>query len=250
MVAVDGRQTVIGENLVTQSWDSTENVVYQRIRSERKGWDDLHTYHERVLKLSPGERGCAASHIKAWQHCLATGSNEPLLVLEDDAAPMPDFGKILSRALAALPGDAHVLYLGYSQAAHWRREVSPDLVESEYVWTTVGYMVWPAAARLLLSKLPVNQPVDNFMAQLCASGQLKAYCVRPKLIRQSDAWNCGSDIAHSDESYWGPDSDIMHSETAPVPSTDPSARSVPGAILIDDGSSFWDLSCAQKEQMS
>merc|ERR1719235_1417578 len=124
MQAVDGRQTVIGANLVTSSWDTTENVVYQRIRSERKGWDDLHTYHERVLELSPGERGCAASHIQAWRHCLATGNEQPLLVLEDDAAPMPDFGGILTRALAALPSDAGVLYLGYSQAAHWRREIS------------------------------------------------------------------------------------------------------------------------------
>jgi GR25 family glycosyltransferase involved in LPS biosynthesis len=237
---------VISANLVTSSWDTTENVVYQRIRSERKGWDDLHTYHERVLELSPGERGCAASHIKAWRHCLANDSDGPLLVLEDDAAPIADFGGILKRALAALPQDAHVLYLGYSQAAHWRREISPELVESEYVWTTVGYLVWPAGARLLLDNLPVNQPVDNYMALLCAQGQLKAYCVRPKIILQSDAWNCGSDIRHSDENYWGPDSDIVHSEAAAVPASNATTRSIPGAI-IDDGSSFWEF--AQKEQM-
>jgi len=244
--AVDGRTTAISANLCTMSWDTTENTVYQRIRSERKGWDDLHTYHERVLDLSPGERGCAASHILAWRKCLASGSDRPLLVLEDDAAPMPDFGGILRRALAVLPGDAGVLYLGYSQAAGWRRELSAELVEAEYVWTTVGYLIWPAAARLLLSKLPVSQPVDNFMAQQCASGELKAYCIRPKIIRQSDAWNCGSDIRHSDEQYWGPDSDIIHSEVAPGPV--PTERAIPGAIL-DDGSSFWDLNGTQQEQV-
>jgi GR25 family glycosyltransferase involved in LPS biosynthesis len=249
MAAIDGRKTVISPNFVTTSWDTSPNVVYQRKRSERKGWDDLHTYHERVLELSPGERGCAASHIKAWRHCLASGTREPLLVIEDDAAPMPDFASILKRALASLPSDAHILYLGYSQAAHWRREVSAELVEAEYVWTTVGYIVWPAAAELLLSMLPINQPVDNWMAQLCASGNLKSFCIRPKLIRQSDAWNCGSDIRHSDEGYWGPDSDIIHSEAVPVPPTNPLARSIPGAIL-DDGSCFWDLSFTQKDQMS
>jgi GR25 family glycosyltransferase involved in LPS biosynthesis len=248
MSAIDGRKTIISPNFVTSSWDTRPNVVYQKIRSMRKGWDDLHTYHERVLTLSPGERGCAASHIKAWRHCLASGSKEPLIVIEDDAAPMPDFANILKRALAALPSDAHILYLGYSQAAHWRREVSAELVEAEYVWTTVGYIVWPAAAELMLSMLPIDQPVDNWMAQLCASGKMNSYCIRPKLIRQSDAWNCGSDIRHSDEGYWGPDSDIMHSDTAPVPPPDPLARSIPGAIL-DDGSYFWDLSCTQKDQM-
>jgi len=118
----------------------------------------------------------------------------------------------LSRALAALPAEAHILYLGYSQAANWRREISPELVESEYVWTTVGYIVWPAGARILLSKLPVDQPVDNWMAQLNASGDVKAYCVRPKIVRQAEAWNVNSDVAHSDEHYWGPDSDIHHSD--------------------------------------
>jgi len=179
---------------------------------------------------------------------LATGTDKPLLVLEDDAAPMPDFAGILTRALEALPSEAHILYLGYSQAAEWRRELSPELVESEYVWTTVGYMIWPAGARLLLSQLPIDQPVDNWMANLCAKNKLKAYCVRPKLIRQSDAWNCGSDIRHSDENYWGPDSDIIHSEVAPVPTSALQGRAIPGAIF-DDGSSFWDIDQAQQEQV-
>merc|ERR1719327_191668 len=248
--ATDGKQTVINISEVTESWHTGRNVEYQKIRAMRKGWDDLDTYQVRTLTLSPGERGCAMSHIRAWRRCIeaAGGEERPLLVLEDDAAPTADFAATLSRALRDLPSDAHLLYLGYSQAANWRREVSPDLVESEYVWTTVGYIVWPAAARLLLSKLPVNQPVDNFMAQLCASGQLKAYCIRPKIIRQSDAWNCGSDIRHSDENYWGPDSDIIHSEVAPVPSVTAQKRPIPGAIF-DDGSSFWDFSGAQQEQV-
>lgn len=172
------------------------------------------------------------SHIRAWRLCLenasvaveaacASGASEdqrrraaeqPLLVLEDDAAPTPEFVDRLQRAMEALPQDADVLYLGYSQAADWRREVTSELVESEYVWTTVGYIVWPAGARKLLSALPVDQPVDNFMATLNAEGDLKAYCVRPKIIRQSDAWNVNSDVGHSDEQYWGPSSDILHSD--------------------------------------
>jgi len=207
-------------------------------------------------ELSPGERGCSASHVRAWQACVqlaeASGQEEPLLVLEDDAAPTADFAGVFSQAMSALPSDAHMLYLGYSQAANWRREVSPEVVESEYVWTTVGYIIWPAGARLLLSKLPIDQPVDNWLAQLCADNDLKAYCVRPKIIRQSEAWNSGSDIRHSDEHYWGPDSDILHSESvagvAP-PTVDGGVPNRPaqGAILLDDGSSFWDVANASFE---
>jgi len=212
--ATDGRATQIPLSEVSASWNNSHNVVYQRQRSIRKGWDDLHTYQERTLPLSAGERGCSSSHVRAWRRCveLAGDTDTPLLVLEDDAAPTPEFSDMLARAMAALPSDAGLLYLGYSQAANWRREVSPELVESEYVWTTVAYIVWPECARKMLSCLPVNEPVDNWMAGLCSTGELKAYCVRPKIVLQSDTWNVNSDVAHSDEHYWGPCSDILHSD--------------------------------------
>jgi len=215
-VATDGKATCISESEVVTSWNTARNCVYQRIRSRRKGWNDLASYRELTLTLSPGERGCASSHIRAWTHCLelAQQSNHdrPLLVLEDDAAPTPEFREVLRRALDAVPADAHVLYLGYSQAADWRREISPDVVEAEYVWTTVAYVIWPAGARYLLGNLPVDQPVDNWMAGHNASGGLKAYCTRPKIVLQAEPWNVNSDVMHSDEHYWGTDSDIHHSD--------------------------------------
>lgn len=212
--ASDGRKDAIGLDEVVNAWHTGPNVKYQKLRAMRKGWNDLDSYQERELELSPGERGCAMSHIRAWRYCLETcGDDErPLLVLEDDAAPTPQFTEGLKAALAALPSDAHLLYLGYSQAADWKREVSSSLVEAEYVWTTVGYIVWPAGARILLNRLPIDQPVDNWMASMCAAGDIKAYCVRPKIVLQAEAWNVNSDVAHSDEHYWGPCSDIHHSD--------------------------------------
>eukprot|EP00928_Gymnodinium_smaydae_P053564 TRINITY_DN37527_c0_g1_i1.p2 TRINITY_DN37527_c0_g1~~TRINITY_DN37527_c0_g1_i1.p2 ORF type:complete len:398 (-),score=79.36 TRINITY_DN37527_c0_g1_i1:192-1385(-) len=225
--ATDGKNEAISALEVTTSWHTGRNVVFQRLRSQRKGWDDLDSYREQELELSPGERGCADSHIRAWRHCLeeCAGGDRPLLVLEDDAVLMPDFTDTLARALQALPEDRHILYLGYSQAADWPREITPELVESLYVWTTVGYILWPAGAKVLLSNLPINQPVDNWMGTLCADGKLRSYCVRPKIIRQAEAWNVGSDVAHSDEPahgsgdvnhsdefYWGTSSDILHSD--------------------------------------
>jgi len=266
--ATDGRQDAISSSDVAYSWHTGKNVIFQRLRSQRKGWNDLDSYQVRTLTLSPGERGCASSHIRAWRLCLelAGDSERPLLVIEDDAAPTSEFSEVLQKSLTELPKDAHLLYLGYSQAADWRRRVSPNLVESMYVWTTVAYIVWPAGARILLSRLPVDGPVDNWMAQACADDQIKAYCITPKIIRQAEAWNVGSDIAHSDEKYWGPDSDIRHSDdfywgTEPGASTQAassqsatptSAASAPaamecdslpkGAMSFDFGSSdYWDI---------
>jgi len=234
--ATDGRATPISASEVAMSWHTSRNVRYQKIRSMRKGWDDLDTYHERTLPLSPGERGCASSHIHAWRHCLesAGAAERPLLVLEDDAAPTAEFAQVLARALASLPSDANLLYLGYSQAADWRRQVSAELVEAEYVWTTVGYIIWPSCARALLDRLPVNEPVDNWMAGLCAQGTIKAYCVRPKIVLQADAWNVNSDVAHSDEHYWGPCSDIQHTDADPFGA--PLAAPV-GSCLLGEGGS-------------
>jgi len=162
--------------------------------------------------------------------------------LEDDAAPTPEFTEILCRALVSLPDDAHVLYLGYSQAADWRRQVTPDLVEAEYVWTTVAYIVWPAGARVMLSRLPIDQPVDNWMANLCSEGHLKSYCVRPKIVLQADAWNVNSDVGHSDEQYWGPDSDIQHSDHLYWGDTEEAKLVQKAKSSKADGPRFWDLS--------
>jgi len=237
-------------------------VEYQKQRSIRKGWNDGDSYQARELPVTLGEQGCSVSHIRAWRHCLehAGPEQKPLLVLEDDAAPTPEFTTTLVRALAATPKDVDVLYLGYSQAAAWRREISADVVESEYVWTTVGYMIWPAAAERFLSRLPIDQPVDNWMATACADGQIKAYCVRPKIIRQADAWNVNSDVAHSDEHYWGPDSDIHHSDQVDTgeltsdeaviidplgvtvaPSDAATATASGDAGFLNGGSLVWDL---------
>lgn len=215
--ATDGKVTHIPTSDVVYDWNTRENCVYQRKRSVRKGWNDLDSYRDLDLTLSPGERGCASSHIRAWRRCLELSSapgcfGRPLLVLEDDAAPIEDFTPVLERALKDLPEDSDVLYLGYSQAGDWRREVSPDLVEAEYVWTTVAYIVWPAGAKKMLNNLPVNQPVDNWMAGLTAAGKITSYCTRPKIVGQAEPWNVNSDVGHSDEFYWGTDSDIRHSD--------------------------------------
>ena len=45
---------------------------------------------------SDGEIGCYASHLQLWQHCAAAG--EPLVVMEDDAEPLPTLAAALEVA--------------------------------------------------------------------------------------------------------------------------------------------------------
>eukprot|EP00746_Dinoflagellata_sp_MGD_P090984 gnl/MRDRNA2_/MRDRNA2_35991_c0_seq1.p1 gnl/MRDRNA2_/MRDRNA2_35991_c0~~gnl/MRDRNA2_/MRDRNA2_35991_c0_seq1.p1 ORF type:complete len:319 (+),score=55.56 gnl/MRDRNA2_/MRDRNA2_35991_c0_seq1:97-1053(+) len=238
LAACDGKKEVIEHTEVTTIWHSHKNVEYQKIRATRKGWNDHDSYVARTLFLSAGERGCAKSHIVAWKACASRTDGKPLLVLEDDAEPTPEFTRVFTQCMETLPEDADLVYLGYSQAAPWRRQVSPVLVEAEYVWTTVAYLIWPQCAAYLLEHLPIDQPVDNWLACLCADNRIKSYCVTPKIVRQSGAWNEGSDIRHSDEHYWGMDSNIDHSDSV-GPNSERSSETestVNESMLMDLGS--------------
>ena len=116
----------------------------------------------------------------------------PLLVLEDDAFPLKAFVSRTQQALDELRvagEDPALLYLGYTRAAPLRRRVGKAVWEAECLWTTVGYIVWPNAARKLLGALPIDQPVDSFLAALTSSGRLRAFAVTPAVLRQAKAWN-------------------------------------------------------------
>ena len=49
--------------------------------------------------------------------------------------------------------------------------------------------------------MPVEGPVDNYMAQMWADGDLNAYGVLPMIIRQGAEWNVNSDVGHSDAAH-------------------------------------------------
>merc|ERR1711874_691428 len=100
---------------------------------------------------------------------------------EDDAVLAKNFSRRLSSALkSASRVTPDVLYLGYIQGAPWRRKVTAGLYEAEYLWTTVGYILWPRGARKLLELLPVDCPVDNFMAWQMATQRLQGFAVVPE----------------------------------------------------------------------
>merc|ERR1719367_421104 len=147
--------------------------------------------------MTPGERGCAMSHVRAWRTIASGGV--PVLVLEDDAVLSKGFGPRLPAVLAAVPPDADVLYLGYIEGAEWRGKAAPGLFEAEYLWTTVAYLLWPRGARKLLEALPVDEPVDNFMAWQMSTRRMRALAVVPAMADQEQEWDCGSDVPHSDD---------------------------------------------------
>jgi len=156
----------------------------------------FHWYKPMSVKMSPGERGCCASHLKAWR--LAAKGTKPLLVLEDDAVVLHTFTASVSKAVAEAPKGTGMIWLS-SKDRGYPKPFGEVLMSPYFVWTTVGYLIWPATARMLLEMMPMDMPVDNFLAWHIKEGRIKAYSMRPAAVRQAQTWNVGSDIKHSDD---------------------------------------------------
>ena len=186
--AVDGKVHPPADSDVTRRWSTADIAAFC-------DW-----YYVKRLTMSPGERGCCASHIRCWQMCVRR--RKPLIVLEDDAVLLPAFAETLARAMRELPrGRTDALWLCSKARGKPQRVGAPGtvLMAPEFVWTTVGYVLWPAGARKLLKLRPVNAPVDNFIAVHLRAGRLGGFSVRPGIVRQAQTWNVGSDVPHSDD---------------------------------------------------
>ena len=65
----------VAETLVTRTWDSTVNSQF-----------DVKTLPA-ILHMSPGERGCAASHAHLWQQVASLPLDSPPLLVSRPARP-------------------------------------------------------------------------------------------------------------------------------------------------------------------
>lgn len=182
--AVNGKANPPSTKDVTTSWSTAKLAQL------------FHWYRSKKCIMSPGERGCCASHLAAWRICAS--STKPLIVLEDDAVIMKSFSKLVGDAVAECPKDTGAIWLS-SKDRGLAKPAGKVLMKPYFVWTTVGYVLWPKAAKKLLSMRPLDAPVDNFMAVKIFDGDISAFSVRPAAVRQAATWNVGSDVPHSDD---------------------------------------------------
>merc|ERR1711924_208565 len=103
----------------------------------------------------------------------------------DDAVLLPGFTNTLNQALGEAPKDIGALWITSKDRGTSKR-VGNALMQPSYVWTTVGYVIWPSAARTLVKLLPMDMPVDNFMAWHIKEGAVKTFSVQPACVRQAN----------------------------------------------------------------
>ena len=238
--AVDGKE-VLPEN-VTLEWDATQNAQY-----------DKHIQPPMTKQMTPGEVGCAMSHVQLWKELAEMETRESdtnMLILEDDAilyqpkskrrrqsphkanygkpgtgrngdstlhnnwrtnsssldAPpleetlddsmdeeserirsimstdTPGFIPALLDVWKILPEDWDILYLGFSDrgerryiAKGTRTSLPVALFRPTYGFHTHAYALGQRAARVLLEQLPVQGPLDVWLADNQWFG-LNVYC--------------------------------------------------------------------------
>lgn len=203
---------------VSTAWDTALNATFDR-----------NTKVQPDLAMSDGERGCAASHLALWRRCIER--NGPLLVLEDDLIFSPPAGQSVGSVVRALVAAIDnglaaaerslLLYLGADafvregapslrgQQASWAARASNvplSLKEARWAWQTHAYVIWPAAARVLLDGLPIDAPVDVYLSRHFHERRLCGLVCEPELCRQLDPYH-GGDVMHSSlgerQKLWG-----------------------------------------------
>lgn len=162
-----------------------------------------------------GHIACVLSHRQLWQRIVAERLGR-VLVLEDDAEPIPEAIAATAAVLEQLPPTFELAYLGYDlheevtlrdrldQAAYvvlgaarlirWTprealnllpRPYSPNLRRAGRHDFTHAYAVTEAGARKLVAgQTPVILNVDTGITRLVLRGELEAYVAEPKLFRQ------------------------------------------------------------------
>ena len=137
---------------------------------------------------SDGEVGCYASHLLLWQLCAAT--DEPLVVMEDDAEPLPTFTAALeaARRLIGRYGFIRFEYDGPAQPARtWRVETMGAFTAHYFVKYPYGAMCYalspPVARAFVAVSRELRAPVDQFIKR-CWEHRQPLYGLLPYSVRE------------------------------------------------------------------
>jgi GR25 family glycosyltransferase involved in LPS biosynthesis len=117
-----------------------------------------------LIKMSRPEIAVAQSHIGVWRQVLA-GTQENVLILEDDVWFRPGFAKNLEQAWTEISkkGNFDILYLSYEEVKHGAPKtfLSDTLFCPERgLWNLSGYVISRTGAKKMLRLLPCRGPID------------------------------------------------------------------------------------------
>ena len=171
--AVDGNQ------LTVQDW---ERVCLERAKAE---------YGKYVSKA---EIGCALSHLRIYEKCLAENIDN-VLILEDDIIVPDNFPELLATLFAKKNHQCEMalIFHGKCKSSWFYRTLSdkhklkklkaPSANSKRVVTGTAGYWINRSGMQKLLNMgYPVRMPAD-YLTGLIQKNRLNCYVVEPNLVQ-------------------------------------------------------------------
>lgn len=194
------------------------DLAAMEARGELVPWQQVRRLTGKRRPLRPGEVGCALSHRQVYEDVVRRGVARAV-VLEDDVAPRAGDVDHLAAALAELPADWDLCYLGYThfeRVTRWQRvkrlaylglaplgvlpwrpgEVrrlhprpySAHLRRAGYHDGTYAYAVsLSGAGKLARAQTPLAHAADHLFVNLILSGELNAFVTEPKMFDEVSA---------------------------------------------------------------
>lgn len=153
-------------------WDTTINSMYDpNIRNPGKA------------VMTPGEIGCALSHIRIWKYFQNTNVKS-VMIIEDDAEFVNLFKEISETLWELKPLNWDIIFFGFTNAGSKLQVYNKYFYKPEYGFETVGYVVSKQGLDKLVSLLPVSGPVDVWLSE--NFDKLDAWAIDPRLIYQKN----------------------------------------------------------------
>ncbi|EAI6696460.1 glycosyltransferase family 25 protein [Campylobacter upsaliensis] len=144
--------------------DRLEFIFFEAVDGD--GGEEFAKFHPAWAKylfgreLSPGEKGCFASHYKLWQKCLEL--NEGIFIIEDDVEFTQAFNANNLEKILKSPYE-YVRIYHIKEAKLYDLELNFKITFSN-VAGTQGYYLKPSAARKFIKKCQfLIKPVDDSM---------------------------------------------------------------------------------------
>lgn len=143
--------------------------------------------------------GCERNHKRCWK-TLAGHNTDWLLVVEDDAEPVPDFRNQVNQALAVAPAPYVSLYLGTGYPRQWQQRYRETIAKSEadpdICWAiTSGWMMHAVAIAIRTQLVPnllkhldnsIGVPIDKAIGQHARNTKQPVAYTLPSLVNHAD----------------------------------------------------------------
>ena len=132
-----------------------------------------------IVAGSPGEKGCAASHILLWKAFVeGYKDREFLFVCEDDILPHQDFAKLFPLYWKETPADFDLVMVG-----NWIDSPSEALVIVQPTFQTHAYIITRKGAKKLLDLYPAyGGVIDHFLIKAMGENKITYYCYNGRKI--------------------------------------------------------------------